>query len=59
MLAFSDEEPDWGGPRRVTRQEIMDTFAAGWQVESISHARFEDHLHGEGGKAWLSTIRRA
>jgi cyclopropane fatty-acyl-phospholipid synthase-like methyltransferase len=58
MLAFSDEEPDWGGPRRVTKQEIRDTFAAGWKVESIQKARFEDHFHGDGGKAWMSTISR-
>jgi cyclopropane fatty-acyl-phospholipid synthase-like methyltransferase len=58
MLAFSDEEPDWGGPRRVTKQEIRDTFAVGWRVESIHKARFEDHFHGDGGRAWVSTIRR-
>jgi len=58
MLAFSDEEPDWGGPRRVTKREIRDTFSAGWQVESIKKARFEDHSHGDGGKAWMSAIRR-
>jgi len=58
MLAFSDEEPDWGGPRRVTKQEIRDTFSAGWKVESIKKARFEDHFHGDGGRAWMSAIRR-
>lgn len=58
MLAFSDEEPDWGGPRRVSKREIMDTFSSGWRVESINKARFEDHFHNGGGKAWMSTITR-
>jgi len=58
MLAFSDDEPDWGGPRRVTKREIRDTFSAGWQVESIEKARFEDQLHGDGGRAWMSAIRK-
>jgi cyclopropane fatty-acyl-phospholipid synthase-like methyltransferase len=26
MLCFSDKEPDWGGPRRISRQEIHQTF---------------------------------
>jgi cyclopropane fatty-acyl-phospholipid synthase-like methyltransferase len=58
MLAFSDEEPDWGGPRRVTKQEIRDAFASGWQVESIHKAKFDDHFHGDGGRAWMSMITR-
>jgi SAM-dependent methyltransferase len=59
MLAFSEEEPaDWGGPRRVTQDEIRATFSEGWRVVSIKRARFESHLHEEGGKAWLATIAK-
>lgn len=58
MLAFSDEEPDWGGPRRLRKAEIRATFTAGWRVESIAKASFEDHFHDSGGKAWLSAITR-
>jgi cyclopropane fatty-acyl-phospholipid synthase-like methyltransferase len=58
MLAFSDEEPDWGGPRRVRKGEIRATFADWWEVESIERASFEDHFHDSGGNAWLSRIRK-
>jgi cyclopropane fatty-acyl-phospholipid synthase-like methyltransferase len=58
MLAFSDEEPGWGGPRRIGEREIRKTFAAGWQVMAIEKARFEDHLGEGGARAWLSTIKR-
>lgn len=58
MLVFSDEEPDWGGPRRVTKAEILATFDKRWQVEAVEKARFEDHFGRAGARAWLSTIRR-
>jgi SAM-dependent methyltransferase len=59
MLCFSDKEPpDWGGPRRVTKDEILSTFSRDWKVDSIRPARFESQFHGKGGHAWLSTIAR-
>jgi hypothetical protein len=57
MLVFSDEEPGWGGPRRISKGEIRTTFATGWEVESIEEARFEDRFGRGGARAWLSTIR--
>jgi ubiquinone/menaquinone biosynthesis C-methylase UbiE len=59
MLCFSELEPaDWGGPRRVTKDEIVKTFHAGWRVDSITNARFEAFHLGEGGRAWLSCLTR-
>jgi 2-polyprenyl-3-methyl-5-hydroxy-6-metoxy-1,4-benzoquinol methylase len=59
MLCFSDREPsDWGGPRRVTKEEIQSAFSGDWRVDSIRPARFESHFHGKGGHAWLSMITR-
>jgi ubiquinone/menaquinone biosynthesis C-methylase UbiE len=59
MLCFSEQEPaDWGGPRRVTRDEIVKTFQPGWKVDSITPARFEAFHLGEGGRAWLSHLTR-
>lgn len=59
MLCFSDREPaDWGGPRRVTKDEIRITFSGDWKVDSIRPARFESQFHGDGGHAWLSKITR-
>jgi SAM-dependent methyltransferase len=58
MLVFSDEEPDWGGPRRISKGEIRATFTTGWEVESIEEARFEDRFGRGGARSWLATVRR-
>lgn len=59
MLCFSDREPsDWGGPRRVTKEEILSTFSKYWRVDWIRQARFESQYHDEGGHAWLSSVTR-
>jgi len=59
LLCFSEREPaDWGGPRRVTREEIQNTFSKGWVVDSIVPARFEAFHLEEGGYAWLATMTK-
>ena len=32
LMCFSDEEPGTEGPRRVSRQELYDAFADGWEI---------------------------
>lgn len=61
MLVFSDREPaDWGGPRRVSQEEIRAAFQDGWQIHSIEEARVDTLLHPTGsGHGWFSTIQRA
>ena len=57
MLCFSEKEPaGWGGPRRVSQEEIRATFRDGWKVDWIREARFESAFHKDGGYAWLSSI---
>jgi SAM-dependent methyltransferase len=57
MLCFSDKEPvDWGGPRRVTRDEIVGTFSHCWKVNYVREARFSTTFNDEGGRAWLSSV---
>jgi len=57
MLCFSDEEPEgWGGPRRVSKAEIRASFEEGWRIDWIREARFESKFHGDGGRAWLSSV---
>jgi SAM-dependent methyltransferase len=56
MLAFSDLEPGGYGPRRITKQEIRETFSGGWKIEFIRPAVFENRIKPEGAKAWLSAI---
>src|SRR5262249_21967899 len=65
LLCFSDEEPGTEGPRRVSRQELYDAFAHGWEVESIQPVQIEvnpEYVGGtfsEGGpKAWFAVVRR-
>jgi cyclopropane fatty-acyl-phospholipid synthase-like methyltransferase len=66
LMCFSDAEPGNFGPRRVTRQELKDAFAEGWQIESIEPRQFETNpkftgaTFSEGGpKAWLAIVRRS
>jgi cyclopropane fatty-acyl-phospholipid synthase-like methyltransferase len=69
LMCYSEQEPDWGGPRRVTQAEIRAAFSTerGWSVAAIEAARFginKDHPaigregSAEGAHAWLATIRR-
>ena len=65
LMCFSDEEPGTEGPRRVSRQELYDAFADGWEVESIQRARCEIHPEftevqfSEGGpKMYFAVVRR-
>jgi 2-polyprenyl-3-methyl-5-hydroxy-6-metoxy-1,4-benzoquinol methylase len=65
LMSFSNEEPGANGPRRVSKQELQDAFAQGWEIETIKPARFEvrpdlkDMTFSPGGpKAWFATIRR-
>jgi hypothetical protein len=65
LMCFSDEEPGIEGPRRVSRQELYDAFADGWEVESIQpvwvevNPEFTAVKFSEGGpKAWFAVVRR-
>ncbi len=65
LLCFSDAEPGTEGPRRVSRKELHDAFADGWEVESVQpcqievNSEFSEIKFSEGGpKAWFALIRR-
>jgi cyclopropane fatty-acyl-phospholipid synthase-like methyltransferase len=65
LMCFSNEEPGTEGPRRVSRQELYDTFADGWEVESVQPAQFDlnpeftEVKFSDGGpKAWFAVVRR-
>ena len=66
LACFSDDEPGTVGPRRVSKQELHESFRDGWVVESIEPSRFgvrpdlKDLPFSPGGpKAWFAVIRRA
>ncbi len=59
MLCYSEFEPDWGGPRRVTQAEIHTTFSNGWRINYIREAMLESLVPEEPGPlGWLSSITR-
>jgi len=58
MLAFSDLEPAGYGPRRISQQEIRDTFSDGWRINEIRAAAFESNTRPEGSRAWLSSLMK-
>lgn len=58
LLCFSDEQPGEYGPRRVSKGELNEAFAEGWQVESIEASEVESHGCEVGAKAWFAVVRR-
>lgn len=58
MICFSEHETREGGPRRVTQQEIRDTFAGGWAIDEIRPIRYAAHLYADGARCWLTLMRR-
>jgi cyclopropane fatty-acyl-phospholipid synthase-like methyltransferase len=58
LLCFSEHEPNWGGPRRVTQQEIRAAFADGWSIHDIREQRFATNMDGVEGQAWLAVLER-
>jgi SAM-dependent methyltransferase len=58
LLCFSDRQPGSFGPRRVTQQELRDSFADGWDVSEIVATTFVTNLPELQAQAWLATIVR-
>ena len=58
MLCFSEHQPGDFGPRRVTQQEIRQSFSGGWRIDSIEMRKLETNLGPEGIIGWLSRITR-
>ncbi len=59
MLCFSDKEPrDWGGPRRITKEEIEETFSPCFEITYIRDAFLSTRVHGKGGRAYLTSATK-
>ncbi len=59
MLCFSDKEPrDWGGPRRITKEEIEETFLPRFEITYIRDAFFATRVHDKGGKAYVTSATK-
>jgi SAM-dependent methyltransferase len=58
MLCFSDQQPGYFGPRRITQDEIGATFGAGWRIDSIEPAMMDNAVQRDAARCWLATITR-
>jgi SAM-dependent methyltransferase len=65
LACVSDAEPGTEGPRRVSRRELADAFADGWEVESVQPIQFEINpdftevqFSAGGPKGWFAVVRR-
>jgi SAM-dependent methyltransferase len=58
LLCFSDKQPgDWG-PRRIRREDISDSFALGWRIDSMEDTVLELTWGAEGVQALLAALTR-
>ena len=59
MLCFSDKEPtNWGGPRRISKQEIETAFSPLFSISYIKDAFFATRIHNNGGRAYLTSATK-
>jgi len=57
MLCFSDKErSDWG-PRRVSKNEINQTFSPMFRINYIRETRFGSRLNDKGAKAYITSAK--
>lgn len=59
MMCFSDKEPtNWGGPRRVSKVEIEETFSPRFKINYIRDELFATKIHDKGGRAYLTSAAK-
>ncbi len=59
MACISDKEPtDWGGPRRVSKQEIETVFSPKLRINYIRDDYLTTKIHANGGKAYLTSATK-
>ncbi len=58
LLCFSNREPDWGGPHRISQAQLRTAFARGWRIANIEPSSFVTRTSGGTARAWLATIVR-
>ena len=59
VLCFSDKGQNlFGGPRRISKDEINMSFKDNWEILSIKESFFETQLSNTKNHAWLATIKK-
>lgn len=59
MSCISDKEPaDWGGPRRISKQEIETVFSPKFRINYIRDDYLATKIHADGGKAYITSLTK-
>ena len=58
MLCFSDAQKGFVGPRRISKDDIHNTFADGWDIRYIRETKYRAYYPIGGAHAWIASIRR-
>lgn len=59
MLCFSDKEPtNWGGPRRISKEEIEATFSPLFDISYIRDAYLATRIDNNRGRAYLTSATK-
>lgn len=61
LKCMSIEEPEFAGadaPHRLSKQQITDTFSAGFDIEKIKPSVFESVNLDTNPKAWFAVLRK-
>jgi cyclopropane fatty-acyl-phospholipid synthase-like methyltransferase len=62
LLCFSDRQPGEWGPHRLSHDDLLDTFAAGWRIEAIEATTFvlADLANvAPHAEAWFVRVRKS
>ena len=59
ILCFSDKEPtSWGGPRRISKKELLTSLSPLFTVNYVRDELFATRIHAVGGNAYLASATR-
>jgi cyclopropane fatty-acyl-phospholipid synthase-like methyltransferase len=58
MLCFSDKEPGSEGPRRISKEEIRETFSKMFRINYIKDVFFAAKLHKMGARAYIASMTK-
>jgi ubiquinone/menaquinone biosynthesis C-methylase UbiE len=58
VLCFSDKETGAGGPRRISKKELGETFAGPFKINYIREGTFANRFFGGGARAYLASMTK-
>lgn len=59
IVVFRQDEPAWGGPRRVSQEELEAFATSDLHLESIEPTTYHVLGPGSEGRAWLASFRKS